>query len=150
MQLKLDFLLTIRSDIEALITEPRDEDNDLNSIFDVGKVPTSHAMLFNTAHSSVSSYAAASFSAENTLESNVAAHSGLSNYAAASSGALNAPENMVVSHSGIISFAVANRFSMNAPRDTMTYHASQLPPFTPSSIFNFGDSLIRTFLLMVF
>ncbi|KAF3635396.1 hypothetical protein FXO37_26018 [Capsicum annuum] len=114
----------IRSDIEPLITEPRDEDNDLKSVFDVGK-------LFNTAHSGVSSYAATSFGAENTLESNVVAHSGLSSYAAAGSGALNATENMVVSRSGMTSFAVANRFSTNAPQDTVTSHASQLPPFTP-------------------
>ncbi|PHT71913.1 hypothetical protein T459_22698 [Capsicum annuum] len=125
----------IRSDIEPLITEPRDEDNDLKSIFDVGK-------LFNTAHSGVSSYAATSFGAENTLESNVVAHSGLSSYAAAGSGALNATENMVVSRSGMTSFAVAKRFSTNAPQDTVTSHASQLPPFTPSSIFNVGDSLM--------
>ncbi|PHT71902.1 hypothetical protein T459_22687 [Capsicum annuum] len=41
----------IGSDLEALITEHRDEDNDINSIFDVGKAPTSHAVWFNAAHS---------------------------------------------------------------------------------------------------
>ncbi|KAF3630541.1 hypothetical protein FXO38_27100 [Capsicum annuum] len=36
----------IGSDLEALLTEHRDEDNDINSIFDVGKAPTSHAVWF--------------------------------------------------------------------------------------------------------
>ncbi|PHU06544.1 hypothetical protein BC332_23033 [Capsicum chinense] len=92
-----------------------DEDNDLNSIFDVGKAPTSHVMLFNAAHSGISSFAAARFGAENTPEINVVAHSGMS---------------------------LANRFSMNGPLDTVASRASQLPPFAPSSNFDVGDALM--------
>ncbi|PHU06543.1 hypothetical protein BC332_23032 [Capsicum chinense] len=54
-------------DVNAIITENRGEDNDINSIFDVGKAPTSHAILFNAAHGGISSFAAASFRAVNAL-----------------------------------------------------------------------------------
>ncbi|CAN4117047.1 unnamed protein product [Withania somnifera] len=79
-------ILGIGSDLEALITEHMDEDNDINSIFDVRKAPTSHAMLFNAAHSGISSYAP---------ENNVAAHSGMTSFAVDSIGATNASQNMV-------------------------------------------------------
>ncbi|KAM3320677.1 hypothetical protein P3S67_007879 [Capsicum chacoense] len=57
----------IGSDLEVLITEHRDEDNDINSIFDFGKAPTSHAAWFNAAHSGILSYVAASFRAVKAL-----------------------------------------------------------------------------------
>ncbi|PHT97216.1 hypothetical protein BC332_33070 [Capsicum chinense] len=72
--------------------------------------------------------------------SNVVAHSRMSSYAAASYGAINAPENMVVSCSRMTRFAVADRFSTNSPQDTVAAHASQLPPFAPSSNFDVGDA----------
>ncbi|KAM3325217.1 hypothetical protein P3S67_000341 [Capsicum chacoense] len=130
----------IGSDLEALLTEPREEDNDINSIFVVRKVPTSHEVLLNAAHSGISSYTAASFGAENAPESNVAAYSGMSSYADASSDAVNALENMVAAHSGMTNFAVASRFASNAPQDTVAAHASQLPPFALSSNFDVGDA----------
>uniref|UniRef100_A0A3Q7ISW9 Myb-like domain-containing protein n=1 Tax=Solanum lycopersicum TaxID=4081 RepID=A0A3Q7ISW9_SOLLC len=36
----------IGSELEALLTEPVDEDNDITTIFDVGKTPTSYPVLF--------------------------------------------------------------------------------------------------------
>ncbi|KAF3684134.1 hypothetical protein FXO38_00432 [Capsicum annuum] len=130
----------IGSDLEALLTEPREEDNDINSIFVVRKAPTSHEVLLNAGHSGISSYAAASFGAENAPESNVAAYSGMSSYADASSDAVNAPDNMVAAHSGMTNFAVTSRFASNAPQATVAAHASQLPPFALSSNFDVGDA----------
>ncbi|PHT38466.1 hypothetical protein CQW23_22039 [Capsicum baccatum] len=54
----------IGSDLEALITEHMDEDNDINFIFDVGKAPTSHAMLFNANHNRISCITISSFGAQ--------------------------------------------------------------------------------------
>ncbi|MCD7462471.1 hypothetical protein HAX54_048610 [Datura stramonium] len=47
----------IGSELEALITEHPAEDNDISSIFYVGKAPTSHAMPSHAAHSGISGYA---------------------------------------------------------------------------------------------
>ncbi|PHT26766.1 hypothetical protein CQW23_33627 [Capsicum baccatum] len=77
-----------------------------------------------------------SFNAEQTItvtEGQSAGH-------AASYGAVNAPENMVVSCSRMTRFAVADGFSTNSPQDTVAAHASQLPPFAPSSNFDVGDA----------
>uniref|UniRef100_M1AJ50 I-box binding factor n=1 Tax=Solanum tuberosum TaxID=4113 RepID=M1AJ50_SOLTU len=49
----------IGSELEALLTEPMDEDNDITTIFDVGKAPTSYPVLFDATLSGVPRYSAA-------------------------------------------------------------------------------------------
>ncbi|KAH0745755.1 hypothetical protein KY285_007412 [Solanum tuberosum] len=49
----------IGSELEALLTEPVDEDNDITTIFDVGKLPTSYPVLFDAALSGIPRYSAA-------------------------------------------------------------------------------------------
>ncbi|MCD7461050.1 hypothetical protein HAX54_045063 [Datura stramonium] len=109
-------IVRIGSELEALITEHAAEDNDISSIFDVGKAPTSHAMPSHSAHSGISGYAVASVGAVNAPENAVAAHNGMRSFMAASFGA---PENMVAGHSGMTNFAVASIGAVNAPENTM-------------------------------
>lgn len=49
----------IGNELEALLTEPMDEDNDISSIFEVRKAPTSYPVLVDAALSRIPRYAAA-------------------------------------------------------------------------------------------
>ncbi|XP_016445562.2 uncharacterized protein LOC107770741 [Nicotiana tabacum] len=120
----------IGSELEALITEHMVEDNEISSIFDVGKTPSSHAMLSSTAHSGMSSYTVAAHSGmpsytvaahSGMFSYTVAAHSGMSSYTVGSFGSNNAPENRVA-----------------APGGGLTIDSQQLPSIAPSSNFSVG------------
>ncbi|PHT71892.1 hypothetical protein T459_22677 [Capsicum annuum] len=150
----------IGSDLEALITEHVDEDNDINSIFDVLKVPTSHAILIIAAflaphnmvasHSVMTSFAVASIRAMNAPQNMVSALIGMTCFSGASIGAMNAPQNtlavtsigamnapqnMVAADSRMTSFSGSSIGATSAPQNTVAAPA-QLPPSVPSS--NFG------------
>ncbi|MCD7461044.1 hypothetical protein HAX54_045057 [Datura stramonium] len=117
-------IVRIGSELEALITEHAAVDNDISSIFDVGKAPTSHA-----AHSRISGYAVASVGAVNATENTVAAHNGMRSPTAASFGA---PENTVAGHSGMTNFAAASFDAVNAPENTVTANR-EMPSYTAAS-----------------
>lgn len=112
----------IGSELEALITEHMDKDNDISSIFDVGKAPTSHAMLFNAAHSGMCS-----------CQNTGAAHSGMTSFAVASIGAKDAPQNAVAACSGMPSFAVASTGAKNAPHNAVAARRG-MPSYPVASI----------------
>ncbi|MCE0480737.1 hypothetical protein HAX54_037839 [Datura stramonium] len=119
----------IGSELEELITEHADEDNDISSIFDVGKAPSSHAMPSHAAHSGISGYAVASIGAVNAPENTVAAHSGMRSFTAAS---FSAPESTVAAHSRMTNFTAASIGGKNAPENTVAAH-SGLCSYTAAS-----------------
>ncbi|MCD9640401.1 hypothetical protein HAX54_025690 [Datura stramonium] len=112
----------IESELEGLITEHMDKDSGNNSIFDVGKAPTPHAMLSNAVHCGMPSYTVASFGAENAPQNMVTAHSGMTSFAIASVGAKNAPPETVAAHSGMPSYTVASFGAKNASQNTVAAH----------------------------
>ncbi|MCD7461047.1 hypothetical protein HAX54_045060 [Datura stramonium] len=120
----------IGSELEALITEHPAEDNDISSIFYVGKAPTSHAMPSHAAHSGISGYAVASIGAVNAPENTVAAHSGMRSFIAASFGAL---ENTEAAHGRMTNFAASSFDAVNAPGNTVAAYGG-LRSYTAASL----------------
>ncbi|XP_060172709.1 uncharacterized protein LOC132603598 [Lycium barbarum] len=143
----------IGSELEALVTEHMVGDNDISSIYNVGKASVSHAMLSTAAHSGMPSYPVASIGAKNAHQNTVADPTRLppiapsSNFGGggwptiASIGATNAPQNTVAGPSQLpptapspnfgvgVWSSVASVSSNTAPQNRV---AAQLPPVAHS------------------